>query len=107
MSRTIVAFILAMLLLAGIVLLQIFLSKRENKWSGLALPGMAFLFGLLFPLNMAVPSDGVSVGFLFQMFLVWLLGNLPTVLLLAIYFACRGKQRRKKQLDKMNIQDLG
>lgn len=107
MSRTIVAFILAMLLLAGIVLLQIFLSKREDKWPGLVLPILAFLFGLLFPLNMAVPSEGVSVGFLFQMLLVWLLGNIPTFLLLAIYFACRGKQRRKRQLDKMNIQDLG
>lgn len=107
MSRTIVAFILAMLLLAGIVLLQIFLSKREDKWPGLVLPILAFLFGLLFPLNMAVPSEGVSAGFIFQMILVWLLGNIPTFLLLAIYFACRGKQRRKRQLDKMNIQDLG
>lgn len=107
MSRTITTFILAILLLTGIVFLQIFLSKRENKWPGLVLPIMAFLSGLLFPLNMAVPSSGVSVGFIFQMILVWLLGNIPTILLLTIYFACRGKQRRKKQLDKMNIQDLG
>ena len=107
MSRTIVAFILALLLLAGIVLLQIFLSKRESKWPGLVLPIMAFLFGLLFPLNMAVPSEGMSAGFVFQMLLVWLLGNIPTLILLAVYFACRGRQRRRKQLDKMNIQDLG
>lgn len=106
MSRTIVTFILAMLLLAGIVFLQIFLSKREDKWPGLVLPIMAFLFGLLFPLNMIAPSEGVSAGFVFQLILVWLLGNIPTILLLAIYFGCRGKQRRRKQLDKMNIQDL-
>lgn len=49
---------------------------------------------------------GVNVGFIFQMILVWLLGNIPTFVLLAIYFACRGKQHRNKQLDKMNIQDL-
>lgn len=55
---------------------------------------------------MIAPSEGVNVGFIFQMILVWLLGNIPTFVLLAIYFACRGKQRRNKQLDKMNIQDL-
>ena len=106
MSRTVVTFILAILLLAGIVFLQIFLSKREDKWPGLVLPIMAFLFGLLFPLNMIAPSEGVSAGFVFQLILVWLLGNIPTILLLAIYFGCRGKQRRRKQLDKMNIQDV-
>ncbi len=31
----------------------------------------------------------------------------PTVILLAIYWNCRGRQRRNKQLEKMNIQDLG
>lgn len=106
MSRTIIVFLFAILLLAGIVFLQISLSKKESKWPGLVLPILAFLFGLLFPLNMIVPSEGVSAGFLLQMLLVWLLGNIPTILLLTIYFACRGKQRRRKQLNKMNIQDL-
>lgn len=32
--------------------------------------------------------------------------NIPTVILLAIYLAGRGKIRSKKQLDKMHIQDL-
>ena len=41
-----------------------------------------------------------------QMLLVWLLGNVPTVVLLAIYFGCRKKNRRNRQIDKMNIQDL-
>ncbi len=55
---------------------------------------------------MAAPSEGVTVGFIFQMILVWPLGDLPTIILLAIYFDCRGKHRRSRQLDKMNIQDL-
>ncbi len=69
------------------------------------LPIMAFLFGLLFPLNMA-SFDGLSVGFVLQMLLVWLLGNIPTIIFLAIYFGCRNKQGRNRQIDKMNIQDL-
>lgn len=92
--------------IAIVILLQIYLSKRESKWPGLVLPIMAFLFGLLFPLNMVAPSDEVTVGFVFQMLLVWLLWNIPTIVLLAIYFGCRSKQRRNSQIDKMNIQDL-
>ena len=94
--RTLVVF----LFIAGIILLQIFLSKRESKWPGLVLPIIAFLFGLLFPLNMIAPSEGVTAGFIFQMILVWLLGNIPTIVFLAIYFGCRGKQRRNKQFGK-------
>lgn len=98
--------ILAVLVIAGIVCLQIFLSKRESKWQGLVLPILAFLFGLLYPLNMIAPDEGVTVSFIIQMLIVWIMGNIPTIILLAIYFGCRGKQRRNKQLDKMNIQDL-
>ena len=98
--------ILAVLVIAGIVCLQIFLSKRESKWPGLVLPILAFLFGLLYPLNMIAPDEGVTVSFIIQMLIVWIMGNIPTIILLAIYFGCRGKQRRNKQLEKMNIQDL-
>lgn len=91
---------------AGIILLQVFLSKKESKWPGLVFPIISFLYGLLYPLNMTAPSEGVTVGFIFRMILVWLLGNIPTIILLAIYCGCRGKQRCNRQLDKMNIQDL-
>ena len=52
---------------------------------------------------MAIPAVG---GFMIALILGWLLANIPTLILLAIYFACRGKQRRNKRLDKMSIQDL-
>lgn len=88
-----------------VILLQIFLSKRKSKWPGLVLPIMAFLFSLLFPLNMAA-FGGITLDFIFQLLLVWLIGNIPTIVLLTIYFSCREKQRKKKQIEKMNIQDL-
>ncbi|MCL1982005.1 MAG: hypothetical protein FWG53_02780 [Clostridiales bacterium] len=37
----------------------------------------------------------------------FLIYNIPTAILLAIYFACREKQRRRKALAKMQVQDLG
>lgn len=82
-----------------VILLQIYLSKRESKWLGLVLPVMAFLFGLLFPLNMVAPSDGVTAGFVFQILFIWFLGNIPTIVLLAIYFGCRDKYQHNKQME--------
>lgn len=98
--------IVTLALLTGVIILQIYLSKRESKWPGLVFPIISFLFSLLYPLNMVAPSEGVTVGFIVQMIIVWLLGNIPTIVLLAIYFGCREKKRRNKQLEKMNIQDL-
>jgi len=37
---------------------------------------------------------------------ILLVMNIPTVVLLAIYFGCREKIKRKKAIEKMNIQDL-
>ena len=92
-----------LLFIAGIIVLQVFLSKREPKWPGLVLPVISFLISFIYPLNMAIPAVG---GFMIALILGWLLANIPTLILLAIYFACRGKQRRNKRLDKMSIQDL-
>ena len=94
------------LFIAGVIVLQIYLSRQVSKWPGLVLPILAFLFGLLFPLNMIAPSGGMDSSFLLHMLIVWLIGNIPTLILLAIYFGCRRKQHRNKQLDKMHIQDL-
>jgi len=40
------------------------------------------------------------------MITVWLLGNIPTFVFLAIYFGCRESKWRSRQIEKMNIQDL-
>ncbi len=78
-----------LMFMAILIALQIFLAKRTGKWAGLVLPLIAFLIGLLYPLNMIVPADGVTLGFWLQMAVVWLMGNIPTIVFLAIYFAVR------------------
>ena len=35
-----------------------------------------------------------------------LLGNIPTLVLLAVYAACREGRKRRSDVEKMNIQDL-
>lgn len=37
---------------------------------------------------------------------IFVLYNIPTVLLLGIYSACRGKRKKNREIEKMNIQDL-
>ena len=105
LSRGMIAFLVFVLvILVGGILLQIFLSKRESRWPGLVLPLLAFLQSLLLPLNV---MDTGSVSRNVLLVLVTLLaGNIPTLILLAIYWAVREKRRVKGQIDKMKIDEL-
>ena len=98
--------LLFLAIITGLIFLQVFLSGRESKLPGLILPGLFFLIALIYPLNMAAMPGTSTASLLLQAFLVWLLANIPTLILLAIYFSCRRKVQRKKQVEKMRIQDL-
>lgn len=106
MNRASNLVILMWIFLVGCVLLQIFLSKKESKWFGLILPAITFVFALVPLFNIAV-NVGMEKSELFIQFIGGLLiGNIPTIVLLGIYFGCREKKRARSQLEKMNIQDL-
>lgn len=81
--------------------LQFWLSNRESRYPGLVLPVMSFLFAIITALG-TVLYDGDS----FVLLIPFLLCNIPTVIHLVIYFACREKFNKKKQMDKMNVLDL-
>ena len=104
MERIIVLAFVSLAILAGIIVLQIFLSKKDSHWLGLILPIVSFLLSFLFPMGMLSTGDSGQDILLFLLAL--LLGNIPTIILLVIYFACRESRRKKAQLDKMKIQDL-
>ena len=89
--------------LIGLVVLQVFLSKRESKWPGLVLPLLSFLYSLVMALSAVAYNGGIPWG---PILASLILGNIPTVILLAIYFACREKFRKRSELDKMHINDL-
>ena len=98
-----VALIVFLVLIVGGVALQIFLSRRKSKWLGLILPLLTFLYALALTLNVTSIDGAFPWGALLAAFL---LGNIPTLVLLAIYWAAREKLRVKDQIDKMNIDDL-
>ena len=98
-----VALIVFLVLIVGGVALQIFLSRRKSKWPGLILPLLTFLYALALTLNVTSIDGAFPWGALLATFL---LGNIPTLVLLAIYWAVREKFRVRDQIDKMNIDDL-
>ena len=87
----------------GGILLQIFLSKRERKWPGLVLPLLSLLYSLLMACSAVAYSEKIIWG---PILTSLILGNIPTVILLAIYAACREKRRKRGARDKMQIKDM-
>jgi hypothetical protein len=103
---TIMLFVVLPLLVGGIFL-QIFLSKKKSKWFGLILPIITFLYSLMMIFSIAAFDMMTGGGELFVLFAsTFLISNIPTIVLLGIYFGCREKMKMHSQLDKMNIQDL-
>ena len=98
-----VVLIILLVFVVGGILLQIFLSRRQSRWPGLILPLLSFLYSLVLVMNVAAVDNQIPWGPLLAAFVM---GNIPTVILLAIYWAAREKLRVKDQIDKMHIDDL-
>lgn len=106
MKKVTIMLFIVMVLLIGAIFLQIFLSKKKSKLFGLILPTVTFLYSLLMILNITV-FEGIRGGEIFMLIAsTFLISNIPTIVLLGIYFGCREKMKLRSQLDKMNIQDL-
>ena len=123
-----ITILVLVLLLGGVVCLQIFLSKRKNKWVGLILPIICFLLSLL-PV-ISIPAYHVTSYqvmdergnvieekksapvyedmqlMVLQIMIIFVLSNIPTGILVGIYISYRENMKKNLELEKMNIQDL-
>ena len=97
--------LVCLLLPALLLVVQVLLSRRESRWPGLLLPAVSLLSSLVCCLNVADLGQGMA-ALLSALLTVFLLANVPTLLLLALYLICRRSRRRKRQMEHMNIQDL-
>lgn len=121
----IIVVIVFILIVAAVILLQIHLSKKESKWPGLILPIISFLNALFVVLSLATYHSSVStevngiegsvsvvaestagMNLFVAMAAVFVVSNIPTMILLVIYSFNRKHRQSKIQLDKMTIQDL-
>lgn len=132
MIKTGIFIIVLLLLLAGSIWLQIFLCKMKNKWLGLIIPLICFMVSIIiiFSLSMYTNTQITSVtktingvvvadkaitpqsekpsmlSMLAAVIPLFIILNIPTLVFLAIYYACREKLKLRNELDKMNVQDL-
>lgn len=98
---TIVLVIVLIIVLLALPVLQRRLSKSSVKWSGLILPVLFAVIDIAILIDTIV-SDETAVSVI-----GWIIMLVYTALHFAIYFICRSEDTRKKQLEKMNINDLG
>lgn len=116
---TIISLIFLIAFVAAMIILQVYLSRRESKLPGLVLPAITFSGELFILLNvvtnvmMTSAADNAVGGVDSYDVFVTVLNTVLTLLvismpivLLVIYFLCRRGMNRKKQIEKMNIQDL-
>lgn len=90
--------------------IEYFLAKLESPWPGRVLPILSAVLSLAWPLFFLVniaATGGPSVALL----ILWgalalIVLNIPTTIFLIVYRTTRKKLIQKKNVDKMNIQDL-
>ena len=120
--------------LAGIIALEVWLSRRKSRWPGLIMPIISFALSLLLVFGFVAFSavsatselqvtEGETgeiihqeqrveevadwtLGDTVQLGILLLVGNIPTFVLLGTYYIGREKLRRDKLLEKMHLQDL-
>ena len=96
---------LFMMMFVGQGFLQVLLSKSKSKWPGLVLPIINFSFSLLVLVVMAIRLyDGITFR-VFPLFFVFILCNVPTLILMVIYRTYQ-KKNAPDEIEKMNIKDL-
>lgn len=97
--------LISLLLIVVVILAQTKLSSNENKFLGLVFPSISFIFSILL-ISFTFSIDSLDVSGIFTFILTLILFNIPTLVLLAIYYFSRKKIKKNSAIDRMNIQDL-
>lgn len=130
MTRVIILIAIVLSLLKG----QVFLSGRKNFWYGLIFPCIAFVISLGLAIGTVPMSTSVNTTMqtsceegggikeegpeyeqnvtlnkdtaMASIFYTFFAVNSVTIVLLAIYFICRGRRKTKMELRKMRVEEL-
>ena len=109
---------------AVVMILQVFLSKTESKWTGYIMPAVMFGVSLVATLQFMLRLidtrsftgmiNGVFIehttsmsSIIGQTALIFVLCNIATGIMIAIYTIFRRKRNRQRALEMMSVQDLG
>ncbi len=73
---------------------QVSLSLRKNKWYGLLIPILCFVFGIL-----TGPAQLMSGTSITQALIVTIISLIPFFFNLIIYFICRSRLKEKQNIN--------
>ncbi|MGZ9586520.1 hypothetical protein [Paenibacillus marinisediminis] len=119
---SIITLLLLLIIITGAIFLQIFLSKKDYKWLGLILPTITLFFSIMAVLGLTFYMPSIlteqsfktilntvqipKVATLISALYIFILYNIPTAILFGIYYVCREKLKKNREIDKMSVQDL-
>lgn len=106
MKNVLFMFVLFLFVVALVVWLQICLSKMKNTWFGLILPILSFMYSLFMVSNIVIFETMGKDQILMNVLSTFLVSNIPTIVLLTLYFGIRERMKIRSEIDKMNIKDL-
>lgn len=93
------------ILIMAAIAAQIYLSTNKNKNLGLILPALGGI-GSVLTMLLTCTSTGFGLGDMFSYIITFVLFNIPTLVLLGIYFIAQKGIKLNSEIDRMNILDL-
>ena len=95
--------ILFFLAIVVLCYLQTLLSMRDNKYLGLILPALLFVSSFFWLINM----DGFSLHSIISALFTIIVANIPTYILLAIYYFKRKRyEKEKAEQEKLHKREF-
>jgi len=101
MSNNVFFNFISLIFMVGIIILQIFLSKRENKWFGLILPIINIIYSIIAISDVAFLKNASIAQIIIQSAMSFFLCNTSTIILVTIYFIYREKLKKSKNEIKI------
>lgn len=98
--------ILTVVIVAGAAVLEWLTARFESLLPGLILPSLSFIFSVITVFGIYFTEDDTVWHIVGTILSTFLISNIPTILLLAIFFICRASRKKKKEIEKMKKQDL-
>lgn len=90
----------------GLIVLQVYLSKKENKWLGLILPIVFFVIACFIGIGRILYDLQTPFSVLFRDILTFVLYCIPAITFFLIDLGIKNKQSKKHEFERMNVQDL-
>ena len=101
MKRFTVFMFIFIIIMFGLLVLQIFLSRAKNKFLGLIIPAVTLIYSFIATFGNMI-YDGKNTLSIIVVFIVF---NIPTFILLAVYGATKSGMKKAEQAEKEKVME--